>query len=80
MQHKGLYRVSLRIALPFLCIVAALSVAHAQDSKLTGALLGSPDHLVLTTTADKVSFQSVLSGDKRKVIITVKNAQVGMDN
>jgi hypothetical protein len=80
MQHKGLYRVSLRIALPFLCIVAAVSVAYAQDSKLTGALLGSPDHLVLTTTADKVSFQSVLSGDKRKVIITVKNAQVGMDN
>lgn len=80
MQHKGLYRVSRRIALSFICIVAALSVAHAQDSKLTGALLGSPDHLVLTTTAKKVSFQSVLSGDKRRAIITVKNAQVGTDN
>ena len=79
MQHKGLYRVSHRYILSVLFVWAGMAVAYAQDSKLTGARLGSPDHLVLTTSADKVSFQSVLSGDKRKVIITVKNAVVGFD-
>lgn len=80
MQHKGLYSVSHRIVALLFCMVVGAACALAQESKLTGARLGSPDHLLITTSAEKVSFQSVLSGDKRKVIITVKNAVIGTES